>query len=489
LPGDVLRFLDGADGWQTEIRALSEAISSGLNRTVNLLLNVNRSLLDEIAGSLPMLRGEEEEEVDEEVDEQGQPTGPVGNPRREALELVMTTMRNWARAIADGRHSITGRSGRVISLIGNRMPPAETLLDLGKQIALRTRMRTFVQAPRASVMGLPTLYSRFRRQAAREGKHFRLGEETARFVDRNLITTDELDALLLVMLRNVRRLVSYSDSRRIDLMAQHDWLSTIRSRFLTQVFVDEATDLSAVQLACTIEMADPALRSWFACGDLRQRITNHGIRDNAEIDWLNRVSETKIEIRNINIGYRQSQKLRELSDALAILLDGGERRDTEASRGSEEANAWPLLGEGLSGQHLARWLAARIGEVEDAVGRLPSIAIFVDGDSLIDPLVGGLRPLLAERNIPIAGCKEGKVVGDQREVRVFDVQHIKGLEFEAVFFVGADLLAERLSDLYRRYVYVGLTRAATYLGLTCEGALPSGLEPLRSHFATNNWLK
>ncbi|MCP1810911.1 DNA polymerase III delta prime subunit, partial [Bradyrhizobium japonicum] len=54
---DVLRFLDSADGWQAEIRGLSEAISSGLNRTVNLLLNVNRSLLDEIAGSLPTLRG------------------------------------------------------------------------------------------------------------------------------------------------------------------------------------------------------------------------------------------------------------------------------------------------------------------------------------------------------------------------------------------------------------------------------------------------
>ncbi|WP_253575077.1 ATP-dependent helicase [Bradyrhizobium japonicum] len=484
---DVLRFLDSADGWQAEIRGLSEAISSGLNRTVNLLLNVNRSLLDEIAGSLPTLRGEDDDDVDEEADEQ--PAGAAENPKREALELVMATMRNWARAVAEGRRSIGGRSGRVISLVGNRMPPAESLLDLGKQIALRARMRTLVQAPRSSVLGLPTLYARFRRQVTREGKHFRAGEEAGRFIDRNLISTGELDALLLVMLRNVRRLIAYADSRRIESTAQHDWLNTLRSRFLTQVFVDEATDLSAVQLACTIELADPALRSWFACGDLRQRITGYGIRDEAEIEWLNRVSETKIDVRSINIGYRQSEKLRELCDALALLLDGGDRQRTEASKGSEEANAWPLLEEGLSGQPLARWLAERIGEVEDAVGRLPSIAIFVDGDALIDPLVGCLQPLLAERNIPVAGCKEGKVVGDEREVRVFDVQHIKGLEFEAVFFVGADLLAERLPDLYRRFVYVGMTRAATYLGLTCEGALPAGLEPLRSHFRTNSWVK
>lgn len=105
----------------------------------------------------------------------------------------------------------------------------------------------------------------------------------------------------------------------------------------------------------------------------------------------------------------------------------------------------------------------------------------------IDGLVNGIRPLLAERNIPVAGCKEGKFVGYEREVRVFDVQHIKGLEFEAVFFVGADGLAKRLPDLYHRFVYVGMTRAATYLGVTCEGPLPSGLEPLRPHFGTDDW--
>jgi hypothetical protein len=58
-PSDILRFfLDEADGWQAEIRTLSEAIASELSKAVNLLLNRNRSLLDEIAGALATLRGE-----------------------------------------------------------------------------------------------------------------------------------------------------------------------------------------------------------------------------------------------------------------------------------------------------------------------------------------------------------------------------------------------------------------------------------------------
>jgi len=63
----------------------------------------------------------------------------------------------------------------------------------------------------------------------------------------------------------------------------------------------------------------------------------------------------------------------------------------------------------------------------------------------------------------------GQTVGQDNDVRVFDVQHIKGLEFEAVFFVDVDELAERLPTLFDRYLYVGATRAATYLGLTCAG--------------------
>jgi hypothetical protein len=160
---------------------------------------------------------------------------------------------------------------------------------------------------------------------------------------------------------------------------------------------------------------------------------------------------------------------------------------TRAPRGSEEADFWPLLGEGLSEDGLSQWLAERIREVEEAIGRLPSIAVFVDGDDRIDPLVAATESLLAEVNIPIVGCKEGRVVGDAREVRVFDVQHIKGLEFEAVFFVGVDHLAQRIPDLFHRFLYVGVTRAATYLGVTCEEALPARLEPLRPYFEAGDW--
>lgn len=67
-------------------------------------------------------------------------------------------------------------------------------------------------------------------------------------------------------------------------------------------------------------------------------------------------------------------------------------------------------------------------------------------------------------------------------MRVFDIQHIKGMEFEAVFFVSIDQLATLHPALFDKYLYVGITRAATYLDVTCQGSLPSALESLRLHF-------
>lgn len=484
---DVFRLFDQTEELQSIIKILTDEIAIELKEIINELLHSNTGLLGEIGALLPAIRAEEEDDEETEgAGDESELTITPANERAEALNTLLRALRNWARAIAEGRSNVGGRSGRLIELIKDKLPPESRLAAVGESIATASSLRTLVHAPRTFVLGVPAMYARFRRHALREGRHYISSETTTNYVNREKLSPDETDVLVLVMLRNARRIMQYPDGRRLESPSQTDWLENIRSRYLIQVFVDEATDLSAVQLACTVELTDPRLRSWFACGDLRQRITTNGIRDTGEFEWLNRTSEVQVDVREVNIGYRQSQKLRELGDALAA-LDGDGQVTTKAPRGDEEADVWPILGERLSGEMLGAWLAERIHEVEKGIGRLPSIAVFVDGDSLIDPLVKASESLLAERNIPIVGCKEGRVAGDAREVRVFDIQHIKGLEFEAVFFVGIDALARKMPDLFHRFFYVGVTRAATYLGVTCESTLPERLEAVRSHFRTDGW--
>lgn len=70
--------------------------------------------------------------------------------------------------------------------------------------------------------------------------------------------------------------------------------------------------------------------------------------------------------------------------------------------------------------------------MERGVGSLPSIAVFVDDASLIDPLAGEVRERLKPHNIGVMGYKDGLVIGDDREVRIFDIRHVKGMSSKLV---------------------------------------------------------
>jgi superfamily I DNA/RNA helicase len=346
---------------------------------------------------------------------------------------------------------------------------------LGQKLQLRKQVRVLDTAARDLVFNVPAVFTRFRRRSAGHGIYYRPEAGAADLA--SVLSPLETDVVILLMLRNARRAF-----RRLP---DAPWLESISGRYFMQLFVDEATDFSAVQLACMVELSHPKLRSWFACGDFRQRITGSGIKSHDEIEWIRRTTDLRdLAVREITSEYRQSGRLR----VLAQVLSGIEGPATQAtSYVSAPEDPAPLVIEGISGEPLAIWLANRIVEVERLVGRLPSIAVFVDSEESIDPIVRSTATFLAERNLRIVGCRDGRDVGNSQEVRVFDIRHIKGLEFEAVFFVGIDLLAERMPDLFQRYIYVGVTRAATFLGITSRNLLPEKLEPIRPLLSTGGW--
>jgi superfamily I DNA and RNA helicase len=149
----------------------------------------------------------------------------------------------------------------------------------------------------------------------------------------------------------------------------------------------------------------------------------------------------------------------------------------------------PVLAKGMARPAaLGEWLAARIGEIERLTGTMPSIAIFVNDERDVEATAKALDAALSDRSIRAVACLNGQTVGQDNDVRVFDIQHIKGLEFEAVFLVGVDELSTRLPELFDKYLYVGTTRAATFLGLTTQGpALPKAVQPLEGLFR-ERWL-
>jgi hypothetical protein len=85
------------------------------------VLRGDKNLLNEVAAALPQIKAEEDEQADEDPDDE--PSAAPTNPTVEAVNVLMAALRNWARALAEGRQTIGGQSGRTIQLIKSRLPP------------------------------------------------------------------------------------------------------------------------------------------------------------------------------------------------------------------------------------------------------------------------------------------------------------------------------------------------------------------------------
>lgn len=442
------------------------------------------SMIETLAGILaaPSASDQDGEEEDEDDDEASASAAGEAEHRRAAVALLKRALRHRAREHATGvRRSTPKRIAAAIELLAPRMPEEEELRALGELYVLAAGFGRLHNAARRYVTGIPQSYAKFRRAACKEGRWFAAPSPDSRdYLSRNLVRPEEVDVMLLAALANLRQ-------HRARVPRDRDFMGDVDRFIVSQTYVDEVTDFSAVQLACMIELSDRRLQSFFACGDFRQRITRSGIASKTELHWItDRTGVTDFDVRTIDRHYRQSPRLVQLAGALAMLQ--GQLEAGTVDRDEDDADeVAPLLLENADADAVARWLAERILEVERLVGKLPSIAVFVDGEARIAPLVERVTPFLEDRSIGIVGCPEGRVVGHPGDTRVFDVRHIKGLEFEAVFFVGVDALATRMPDLFDRFLYVGVTRAATYLGITCEGSLPPRLESLRDQFSNGGW--
>ena len=192
-----------------------------------------------------------------------------------------------------------------------------------------------------------------------------------------------------------------------------------------------------------------------------------------------------IDTRVISIAYRQSGRLHDLAKRIADLSEA-DLTDVVLPDYVNNDGVAPVLVKNTDKlQEISNWLAHRIMEIERLVQELPSIAVLVNGEDDVHPVAVALGDALTDQNIRVIPCPGGRVQGKDSAVRVFSVQHIKGLEFEAVFFVGVDRLAASHPDLFDKYLYVGATRAATYFGMTCEGELPAGMAELEERFVSD----
>lgn len=488
----LIRILDNTDDTSpsqfTSIGEVSEDIRALISRlkadtdlkirtSFSVELRRDPALLTQLVAFLATLT-EAPDELDDADSEDEEALRPSTDARSAAFETYTRAIRAQARAAVAGRTLASqSRNRKIIDWFGDKMPTPEELHAVGTSLQVQSSAQRFANPMRRLIVGVSACYRKFRRERQAEKRWYR--DDGFGVTDLSLL---EADVVLLATLRLARTLLANRTIAAEVAEGRHPALKSVRDTFRNQIVVDEATDFSPIQLACMAGLCDPQTRSFLACGDFNQRITNWGSRSIDELKWV----FADIDVRHMNITYRHSQQLNDFSRRISLL--SGSPSEAQLPENVANEGVRPVLMTKLNDlDSICAWLASRIGEIEHLTGSLPSIAVLVNDEADVEPLARGLDLALANKNVHAVACIRGQSVGQENDVRVFDVQHIKGLEFEGVFFVGVDRLAERMPDLFDKFLYVGATRAAFYLGLTIEGsALPAKMAGMRDAFG-NQW--
>ena len=104
---------------------------------------------------------------------------------------------------------------------------------------------------------------------------------------------------------------------------------------------------------------------------------------------------------------------------------------------------------------------------------MPSIAIFLNNKNDISDFVDALREtdFIDDTGIEVINGSEGNVLACKNNIRVYPIDVVKGMEFDVVFFHNIDKVSAG-PDLVKRFIYVGVSRAAFFLGVTMSKEMP-----------------
>lgn len=483
---NLIEFYRQLEKYQVDINQAIEEIKVATDKELRgylaLQVNNNKRFIEELIGVIndwksAKLQDSENEEFDEDDEEE-----VIKTANQQAFSDYKKAIRALGKAKYLKRSLPKGSlSTTIINWIGERLPNQEDLIELGGSTVIMTELRKFKNAEVRYLKGVSRSYRLFRKSEEVFKNWFESTPSKPNYIEKC-----ELDLLILANLKIARSLLKERFVQQKIESSGFSALQLVASSFKNQILVDEATDFSPIQLACMESLTEPSIGSFFACGDFNQRITELGTKSTEQLNWIS----PKLKTEKIDVVYRQSELLNHFAKHLLMGMKGDIEFVGQLPKDANHKGVPPVIIENThSNEECVSWLKDRILEVERKVGQqvegLPTIAVLVNHEDEVIPIADALTNELEDHNIRAEACIGGKSLGEANDVRVFNVEHIKGLEFEAVFFVGVDTLAKENPMLFDKYLYVGATRAATFFGLTCEGSAPKLIEDLKTSFCSD----
>jgi DNA helicase II / ATP-dependent DNA helicase PcrA len=247
------------------------------------------------------------------------------------------------------------------------------------------------------------------------------------------------------------------------LLLRADQLLRGSRRKLAHLFVDEAQDLSPLELAVLIGEMDER-RSVTLAGDTAQRL----FLDNGFHDWRTVLSQLHLEhvaVEPLRISYRSTREILTLARFAMGPLAGEAPPQAPRSGAPVEAHRFPGTGAAVA------FLAEALRPLFQREPRA-TVAILARHPEQADRYHAGLR----RAEIPSLRRVRAQDFAFRPGVEVTEIRQVKGLEFDYVVLVDANAASFGTDDESRHLFHIAATRAAHQLWLLVT-APPSPLIP------------
>ena len=330
------------------------------------------------------------------------------------------------------------------------------------------------------------IYKNYRKEMLKIGS-VEWNERTLRLIiekHKNKSLHPQEQALLLGFINNLILMIRKTSVPRFESL-KHKYANAYKECCRPIIGVDEATDYSLYDYYAISSLKHYLISSFTLTGDLMQCLNQNGLKswDSVESDLI----FPKIEINELKVSYRQSPELIKLADHI-YTKTMNKPSPYSCSLIEEEVIPKPLWYQSDDDYEKIEWIIDRIIEVKKAYGIVPSITIF----SNTKHEIAELKELMEESDklegagIDVIDCSNGLTDANKDTIRIFPLEMVKGMEFEVVFFHNIDKI--EVLNLLDRYLYVGLSRASFYMGVTSNIEINESMRDVLDLFQTaGNW--
>jgi len=483
----ITNLIQDFEDWKSQYRERVTENAKSVTNTLNELssraqviaINKNPELVDTISKYL-LERYEKRNERDEdsldleEVDENNELELRIYNPDLELAKFF----RNFTTEIALASLKKGVRRSEQFRQWHEKLSPVYESLDVKKvaeQLYFRKFTSIFINGSGRSIFNrIPSVYKKNRPNLAQILENNGLmSEKFSRLVkdERSRLHVDEMNLILWFINGTIKEVWKNSLSvfKKIDHIYVNAW--TQEQKYV--LAIDEASDFSLVEIAAISSFSNPKFNSVTLSGDLMQRMTDTGLTDWNQLQGL----FPNMGQGRLTVSYRQSPMLLGLASQLYKNVTGNNpefRSYLPESKGEPE----PSIGRYETTSAVINWLEKQILKVYSMYsGKIPSVAIFAESDDAVDTISKELADsdTLNDIGITVRGSRSDAEIISDTQVCVYNIKTIKGLEFEAVFFVNLDCIDVEDDNLLQKYLYVGLSRASYYLGITYKDKIPDSV--------------